>query len=67
MQDSLVENVQTSLRPGPVVDTFYYGDSNSEKSAYPCVVNTRFVQDFPNPSLGTSQFTISPKCWACDA
>jgi hypothetical protein len=60
MQDSLVENVQTSLRPGPVVDTFYYGDSNSEKSAYPCVVNTRFVQDFPNPSLGTSQFTISP-------
>ena len=60
MQDSLVENVQTSLRPGPVVDTFYYGDSNSEKSAYPCVVNTRFVQAFPTPGAGTSSFTISP-------
>ena len=55
-----MENVQTSLRPGEVVDTFYYGDSNSCKSAYPCVVNTRFVQAFPNPGAGTSQFTISP-------
>ena len=55
-----MENVQTSLRPGDVVDTFYYGDSNSAKSAYPCVVNTRFVQAFPNPGAGTSQFTISP-------
>lgn len=60
MQDSLVENVQTSLRPGEICDTFYYGDSNSSKSAYPCVVNTRFVQAFPNPGQGTSQFTISP-------
>lgn len=60
MQDQLVENVQTSLRPGDVKDTFYYGDSNSCKSAYPCVVNTRFVQNFTNLAAGTSQFTISP-------
>jgi len=43
-----------------VKDTFYYGDSNSCKSAYPCVVNTRFVQNFTNLAAGTSQFTISP-------
>jgi hypothetical protein len=60
MNESLVENVQTSLRPGEICDTYYYGDSNSAKSAYPCVVNTRFVQAFPNPGQGTSQFTISP-------
>lgn len=65
MNESLVENVQTSLRPGDICDTFYYGDSNSAKSAYPCVVNTRFVQAFPNPGQGTSQFTISPRFWAC--
>jgi len=65
MNESLVENVQTSLRPGDICDTFYYGDSNSSKSAYPCVVNTRFVQAFPNPGQGTSQFTISPRFWAC--
>ena len=61
MQDSIVSNVQASLRPGEVCDTFYYGDTNSTKSAYPCVMNTRFVQNFPNLAAGTSQFTISPK------
>jgi hypothetical protein len=60
MQDQLVENVQTSLRPGDIKDTFYYGESNSCKSAYAAVVNTRFVQNFTNLSAGTSQFTISP-------
>lgn len=60
MNAELVENVQDSIRPGEMVDTFYYGETNSEKQAYPCVVNNRFVQQFTNLSAGTSQFVISP-------
>ena len=60
MQDALTSNVQSSIRPGPEVDTFYYGDTNSEKQIFNCIVNTKFVQNFPNLNAGTSQFTISP-------
>jgi len=42
------------------VDTFYYGDTNSEKQIFNCIVNTKFVQTFQNSGQGTSQFTISP-------
>jgi hypothetical protein len=60
MNAELTENVQSSIRPGEVVDTYYYGDTNSEKQAYGCVVNNKFVQQFTNLSAGTSQFVISP-------
>lgn len=60
MNSELTESVQMSIRPGEVVDTFYYGDTNCEKQAYPCVVNQRFVQQFTNLGAGTSQFIISP-------
>ena len=60
MNAELTENVQDQIRPGEMVDTFYYGETNSEKQAYPCVVNNRFVQQFTNLSQGTSQFVISP-------
>ena len=43
-----------------MVDTYYYGESNLEKQAYPCVTNTRFVQVFSNPGQGSSQFILSP-------
>jgi len=43
-----------------MVDTYYYGESNLEKQAYPAVVNTRFVQNFTNLGAGSSQFVISP-------
>ena len=43
-----------------MVDTFYYGETNLEKQAYPCVTNTRFVQQITNLSAGSSQFVISP-------
>ena len=43
-----------------MVDTFYYGDTNVEKQAWPCVVNNRFIQQFTNLGAGTSQFVISP-------
>lgn len=60
MNSELTESVQQSIRPGEMVDTYYYGDTNVEKQAFPCVVNQRFIQQFSNPSAGTSQFVISP-------
>jgi hypothetical protein len=60
MQADLSESVQQSIRPGSMVDTFYYGDTNLQKQAYPCVTNTRFVQQFTNLGAGSSQFVISP-------
>jgi hypothetical protein len=61
MNSELTESVQQSIRPGEMVDTFYYGETNLEKQAYPCVVDNRFNQSFTNLGAGTSQFVISPK------
>ena len=61
MQNDLTESVQASIRPGEMVDTYYYGESNTQKQAYPAVVNTRFVQQFTNLGAGSSQFVISPQ------
>jgi len=44
-----------------MVDTYYYGETNIEKQAYPCIVNNRFVQAFTNTGAGSSQFVISPQ------
>ena len=60
MQADLTESVQASIRPGEMVDTYYYGETNLEKQAYPCVTNTRFVQAFTNAGQGSSQFILSP-------
>jgi len=60
MQNDLTESVQASIRPGAMADTYYYGESNTTKQAYPAVVNTRFVQQFTNLGAGSSQFVISP-------
>ena len=61
MQADLTESVQASIRPGEMVDSYYYGETNLEKQAYPCTVNTRFVQQFTNLGGGSSQFIISPQ------
>lgn len=60
MQNELTESVQSSIRPGEMVDTYYYGETNLEKQAYPAVVNGRFVQQFTQLGAGSSQFVISP-------
>ena len=60
MQSDLTESVQQSIRPGEIFDSYYYGDTNSEKQAYACVVNNRFRQQFTNLGAGTSQFVLSP-------
>ena len=66
MQNDLTESVQASIRPGEMCDTYYYGETNTEKQAYPCVVNTRFVQQFTNLGAGSSQFVISPNMGVSD-
>ena len=66
MQNDLTESVQSSIRPGEMIDTYYYGDSNTEKQAYPAVVNTRFVQNFTQLGAGSSQFVISPNMGVSD-
>jgi hypothetical protein len=66
MQNDLTESVQSSIRPGEMVDTYYYGESNTEKQAYPAVVNTRFVQNFTQLGAGSSQFVISPNMGVSD-
>jgi hypothetical protein len=60
MNSEITENVQTAIRPGSEVDTYYYGDTNSQKQAFSCIVNNKFRQVFTNLGAGTSQFTISP-------
>jgi hypothetical protein len=42
-------------------DSYYYGETNVSKQAYPCVVNSRFVQQFTNLGAGSSQFIVSPQ------
>jgi hypothetical protein len=44
-----------------MVDTYYCGETNLAKQAYPAVVNSRFVQNFTNLGAGSSQFVISPQ------
>lgn len=44
-----------------MVDTYYFGETNLKKQAYPAVCNTRFVQQFTNLGQGSSQFIISPQ------
>jgi len=60
MNSDLTESVQASIRPGEMVDTYYFGESNLSKQAYPSVVNTRFVQNFTQLGTGSSQFVLSP-------
>ena len=33
MQNDLTESVQASIRPGEMVDTYYFGESNTKKQA----------------------------------
>ena len=60
MQAEITESVQGSIRAGELIDTYYAGETNSKKQAYPAVCNTRFVQAFTNLGAGSSQFVISP-------
>ena len=53
-------SVQDMVRPGEVMDIYYYDADTSKKQAFPTTVNTKYVQQFANLNGGSSVFTIPP-------
>jgi hypothetical protein len=53
-------SVQDMVRPGEVMDIYYYDADTSKKQAFPTTVNTKYVQQFANLTGGSSVFTIPP-------
>ena len=53
-------SVQDMVRPGDVMDVYYYDADTSKKQAFPTTQNTKFVQQFANLTGGSSVFTIPP-------
>ena len=53
-------SVQDMVRPGEVMDVYYYDADTSKKQAFATTQNTKFVQQFANLTGGSSVFTIPP-------
>ena len=53
-------SVQDMVRPGSVMDIYYYDADTSKKQAFPTTQNTKYVQQFANLTGGSSVFTIPP-------
>ena len=53
-------SVQDMVRPGHVMDIYYYDADTSKKQAFPVTQNTKYVQQFANLTGGSSVFTIPP-------
>lgn len=53
-------SVQDMVRPGSVMDIYYYDADTSKKQAFATTQNTKYVQTFANLAGGTSTFTIPP-------
>lgn len=53
-------SVQDMVRPGSVMDIYYYDGDTSKKQAFATTVNTKYVQQFTNLAGGSSVFTIPP-------
>lgn len=53
-------SVQDMVRPGSVMDIYYYDADTSRKQAFPTTQNTKYVQQFANLTGGSSVFTIPP-------
>lgn len=53
-------SVQDMVRPGSIMDVYYYDADTNKKQAFPTTVNTKYVQTFANLTGGSSVFTIPP-------
>lgn len=53
-------SVQDMVRPGSVMDIYYYDADTSKKQAFATTQNTKYVQQFANLQGGSSVFTIPP-------
>ena len=56
----MATSVQDMVRPGEVMDIYYYDADTSKKQAFPVSQNTKYVQQFANLTGGSSVFTIPP-------
>lgn len=53
-------SVQDMVRPGSILDIYYYDADTNKKQAFPTTQNTKYVQQFANLTGGSSVFTIPP-------
>ena len=53
-------SVQDMVRPGSVMDIYYYDADTNKKQAFATTQNTKYVQQFANLTGGSSVFTIPP-------
>lgn len=53
-------SVQDMVRPGSVMDMYYYDSETSKKQAFPTTQNTKYTTNFASLNGGTSVFTIPP-------
>lgn len=53
-------SVQSMVRPGSIMDIYYYDADTSKKQAFATTQNTKYVQQFANLTGGSSVFTIPP-------
>lgn len=60
MNQAIAESVQAMVRPGKAQDLYYIDEDEARKQAFPCIANTRYLQQFSNLSSGSSTFLIPP-------
>ena len=53
-------SVQDMVRPGSIMDIYYYDADTNKKQAFATTQNTKYVQSFANLGSGSSVFTIPP-------
>lgn len=53
-------SVQDMVRPGSIMDIYYYDADTNKKQAFSTTQNTKYVQSFANLGSGSSVFTIPP-------
>jgi hypothetical protein len=53
-------SVQDMVRPGSIMDIYYYDADTNKKQAFPTTQNTKYIQQFANLTGGSSVFTIPP-------
>ena len=53
-------SVQDMVRPGSIMDIYYYDADTNKKQAFATTQNTKYVQQFANLTGGSSVFTIPP-------
>jgi len=56
-----MNDIHSQVRPSRPYDLYYYDSETSKHQAFATTFNTRYVQDLPNKSGGTSSFILPPQ------